>query len=230
MQAYQREFIQFALDQQVLKFGEFKLKSGRLSPYFFNTGLFSSGAALSRLGQFYSAAIRAHDLQFDLIYGPAYKGIPLGAAITISLARDHNVDVPYCFNRKEEKHHGEGGKTFGAPLEGRILIVDDVISAGISINESVEIINQQGAQTIAVLISLDRQERGLGLLSAAEEVNKRHNIDVYSIVKLEHVVTYLREKSGNEKVIDAISVYREEYGAKWNPLAVICSSKRNIFS
>lgn len=213
MYNYQREFIQFALNYDVLRFGEFKLKSGRQSPYFFNTGLFNSGDALARLGEFYARAIVANKIEFDLIFGPAYKGIPLGAAIAISFARTYERDVPFCFNRKELKNHGEGGTTLGAPLDGRVLIVDDVISAGTSVGESMALIEQSGACAAGVMISLDRQERGHGDLSAVDEVNQRHGIAVKSIVKLVNIVEYLTELGGKRDEITAIANYHARYGA-----------------
>jgi orotate phosphoribosyltransferase len=213
MQDYQRDFIEFALQHEVLRFGEFKLKSGRMSPYFFNTGLFNSGAALSQLGAFYARAIVASGVDFDLIYGPAYKGIPLGAAVAIAFANTYDRDVPYCFNRKEAKDHGEGGNTLGAPLCGRVLIVDDVISAGTSVNESMAIIELAGASAAAVMISLDRQERGQDNVSAVDDIVRRHGIPVYSIVTVLDIVKFLEESGGNDPEIKAITRYRSQYGA-----------------
>ena len=213
MQDYQRSFIDFALERQALRFGSFTLKSGRQSPYFFNTGVFDSGAALARLGEYYAAALLASGLPFDMLYGPAYKGIPLGAAVAISLSRDHGRDVPFCFNRKEAKDHGEGGNTLGAPLAGRVVIVDDVISAGTSVNESVAIIRAAGAEPAGVMISLDRQERGQGTLSAAQEVEQRHGMPVLSIVTLADVVSYLHERGDAGQDIAAIADYLGRYGA-----------------
>ena len=212
MHDYQREFIAFAVARGALRFGEFTLKSGRRSPYFFNTGAFDSGAALSRLGQYYAQAIVAQGLAFDVLFGPAYKGIPLGAAIAISLHRDHGRDVPLCFNRKERKDHGEGGDTLGAALRGRILIVDDVISAGTSVNESMQVIRAHGAGAVGVMISLDREERGGGLLSAAQEVEQVHAVPVGSIVGLRHVLEYLRERGDHAPELAAVEAYRNEYG------------------
>lgn len=212
MHAYQREFIAFALSRGALRFGQFTLKSGRVSPYFFNTGTFDSGAALAELGRYYADAIVAARLQFDLLFGPAYKGIPLGTAIAIALFRDHGRDVPLCFNRKEAKTHGEGGNILGSPLQGRVLIVDDVISAGTSVGESMALIGAAGAQAVGVMISLDRQERGRGTLSAAQEVEREHGIPVGRIVGLADIVDYLREKRGREHELAAIAAYRAEYG------------------
>ncbi len=211
--AYQREFIRFALDRGALKFGAYTLKSGRLSPYFFNTGVFDAGQALVQLGEYYAAAVMAKAPAFDMLFGPAYKGIPLGTATAIALAARHGRDVPLCFNRKEAKDHGEGGNTLGAPLRGRVLIIDDVISAGTSVNESVATIKAAGAIPCGVVISLDRQERGQGELSAAEEVLARHGIPVVSIVTLADIVEFLElDRAGNATEITAIAAYRAQYG------------------
>jgi orotate phosphoribosyltransferase len=212
MEGYQREFIQFAIAQGALRFGKFTLKSGRVSPYFFNTGAFDSGAALSRLGEYYAAAIAANDIAFDVLFGPAYKGIPLGAAIAIALYRDRGLDVPFCFNRKERKDHGEGGETLGAPLAGRVLIVDDVISAGTSVNESMGIIERAGARTVGVMISLDREERGGGGLSAAQQIERDHGIPVGNIVGLGTLLEYLRGEGDYQREVADMEAYRAEYG------------------
>ena len=196
-----------------LRFGSFTLKSGRQSPYFFNTGVFDSGSALRRLGEAYAAALIASGLEFDMLFGPAYKGIPLGAAIAIALDRDHGRDVPFCFNRKEAKDHGEGGTTLGAPLAGRVVIVDDVISAGTSVNESVAIIRAAGATPAGVLISLDRQERGQGERSAAQEVRERHGIPVFSIIGLTQIVEFLQLQGDQAELLSAVAAYRQQYGA-----------------
>jgi orotate phosphoribosyltransferase len=212
MRDYQKDFIDFALRHKVLRFGQFELKSGRLSPYFFNTGLFNSGVALGRLGEFYARAIVASGIEFDLIFGPAYKGIPLGAAISIAFANHFDRDIPFAFNRKERKDHGEGGTTFGAPLKGRVLIVDDVISAGTSVGESMAIIKNENAAAAGVMISLDRQERGSGDLSAVDDVMQRYEIPVHSLVTLVNIVEYL-EGSGDWKAeIERIIGYRSQYG------------------
>jgi len=209
---YQREFITFALAHDVLKFGEFTLKSGRQSPYFFNTGLFNSGRALAQLGDFYAQAIVANEIAFDILFGPAYKGIPLGSAIAIAFATSHDRDVPYCFNRKEAKDHGEGGNTLGAPLAGRALIVDDVISAGTSVGESMGIITAAGAEAAGVVIALDRQERGQENRSAVDEVRQRHGIPVFSLVTLVNIIEYLEESGGRSGDLEAIAQYRRNYG------------------
>jgi orotate phosphoribosyltransferase len=213
MQDYQREFLDFALERGVLRFGEFTLKSGRLSPYFFNAGLFNTGASLARLGRYYAQAIVDSGLAFDLLYGPAYKGIPLAAVTCAALADHHGRDVPYAFNRKEAKDHGEGGNIVGSPLQGRILIIDDVISAGTSVRESVDIINENGATPAGVIIALNRQERGKGEKSAIQEVEEVYGMPVASIVSLEHVIEYLQEKGDSGEHLARIQAYRETYGA-----------------
>ncbi|MDX1519467.1 MAG: orotate phosphoribosyltransferase [Gammaproteobacteria bacterium] len=212
MKEYQFEFIRFALEYEVLCFGEFTLKSGRKSPYFFNSGLFNDGHGLARLGEFYATAITGSGLEFDMIFGPAYKGIPLGTAIGIALAKQHDKNVPVCFNRKEEKDHGEGGNTLGADLGGRVLIVDDVISAGTSVNLSVDLITRAGAEPVAVAIALDRQERGSNELSATQQVEQDHGLKVISIINLDDLVQYLETVKGLEQHLDNIRRYREEYG------------------
>lgn len=209
---YQRGFLRFALDTGVLRFGEFKLKSGRLSPYFFNAGLFNTGASLGRLGRYYAEAIVAHKIGFDMLYGPAYKGIPLAAAVGISLAEQHQLDLPYAFNRKEAKDHGEGGQTVGSPLAGRVLILDDVITAGTSVRESVEIIEAHGAKAAGVVIALDRRERGNGERSAVDEVRDQFGIPVLAIVTLDDLVEYLGEGSEPNPYLEAVSDYRARYG------------------
>lgn len=213
MAPYQREFIQFALDHGVLRFGEFVLKSGRKSPYFFNSGLFSTGGSLARLARFYAAAITASGVDFDMLYGPAYKGIPLVAAVAMALNDTHGRDLPYCFNRKEAKDHGEGGVTVGAPLAGNVLLVDDVISAGTSTRESVSIIRAAGAVPVAAAICLDRQERGAGTLSAIQEIEQELGLRVVSIVSLEHLVEFLERDPGMGEELDRLRVYRATYGA-----------------
>ena len=197
----------------MLRFGEFTLKSGRISPYFFNAGLFNTGAQMARLGKYYAAAIAESGIEFDLIYGPAYKGIPLAAVTAVYLAEEHGRDLPFAFNRKEAKDHGEGGMIVGAPLEGKILVIDDVISAGTSVRESVDIIQASGAEFAGVVISLDRQERGQGEQSAIQEVESQYGVQVASIVGLADLVTYLSEKSGMEDDLKRVEAYREQYGA-----------------
>jgi orotate phosphoribosyltransferase len=212
MQDYQRAFIEFAIERGVLRFGEFTLKSGRSSPYFFNAGLFNSGGALARLGKYYAAAIENAGIPFDVLFGPAYKGIPLATTAAVSLATDFQRDVPYVFNRKEAKAHGEGGNLVGAELKGRILIIDDVITAGTAIREVMQIIEQAGATPAGVVIALNRMERGQGALSAIQEVERDYGMPVASIVTLNDVVAYLKEKGGMEPQILAIENYRKEYG------------------
>ena len=212
MQAYQREFIRFAIERGVLRFGEFTLKSGRTSPYFFNAGLFNSGSALAQLGRFYASAVIESGLDFDVIFGPAYKGIPLGAATAIALAEQHQRDLPWCFNRKEAKDHGEGGTLVGAPLTGRVLIVVDVITAGTAIREVMQIIRAQNAEAAGVLIALNRQERGQGELSAIQEVERDYRMPVISIVSLEQVLEYLADDVQLKQHLPAVQAYREQYG------------------
>ncbi|HDP88458.1 MAG TPA: orotate phosphoribosyltransferase [Thioalkalivibrio sp.] len=213
MKDYQQEFLAFAIDQGVLRFGEFTLKSGRVSPYFFNAGLFNTGGALARLGRYYAQALVDAGVEFDMLFGPAYKGIPLAAATAIALADHHGRDVPYCFNRKEAKDHGEGGNLVGAPLAGRVLIVDDVITAGTAIRESVDIIQAAGAAPAGVLISLNRQERGRGELSAIQEVERDYGLSVASIVGLDDLLAYLEDQPGElAGYVDKVQAYRAEYG------------------
>jgi orotate phosphoribosyltransferase len=208
---FRQEFIRFAIGEKVLSFGEFKTKAGRLSPYFFNAGLFNTGGALSKLAQFYAKAISASGLSFDMLFGPAYKGIPLVAAISIGLV-DAGRDVPFAFNRKEAKDHGEGGTVIGAPLQGEVLIVDDVISAGTSVRESVELIRGAGAKPCGVAIALDRLERGLGELSAVQEVRQTYNMAVISIATLDDLVGYLASDPAMTPQLEAVRQYRERYG------------------
>lgn len=208
---YKQDFIRFVLAQKVLKFGEFKTKAGRLSPYFFNAGLFHDGLALKQLAQFYAKAILGSGVAFDMLFGPAYKGIPLVAAISIALA-DIGRNVDFSFNRKEEKDHGEGGSVIGARLAGRVLIVDDVISAGTSVRQSVEIIKAAGATPCGVAIALDRMERGTGELSAVQEVERYYGMPVVSIAKLDDVVAYLESDSSLAGDLLAVTKYREQYG------------------
>lgn len=210
-QAFRREFIEFAVARQVIRFGEFKTKAGRLSPYFFNAGLFNDGESLRQLGQFYAKAIVAAGLQFDLLFGPAYKGIPLVTAAAVALS-EQGRNVPICFNRKEAKDHGEGGSTIGAPLAGRVLIVDDVISAGTSVRESVELIRDAGAQPCGVVIALDRMERGKTALSAVQEVARDFGIPAFSIATLDDLVAYLQSRGEMARELQMVADYRSKYG------------------
>lgn len=212
MQEYQREFIEFALAQDVLRFGEFELKSGRISPYFFNAGLFNSGAALAQLGRFYAAAIEQSGVEYDVMLGPAYKGIPLAATTAVALADHHGRDVPYAFNRKEAKTHGEGGNLVGAELSGRVLIIDDVITAGTAVREVMTLIEQHQAKPAAVVIALNRQEKGKGDLSAIQEVERDYGIPVVSIISLDNLLEYLTEKGHDNALLARITAYREAYG------------------
>ncbi len=213
MEQYQKEFIEFAIAKQVLRFGEFKLKSGRISPYFFNSGLFNDGKSLAELGKYYAAAVNNSGIAFDMIYGPAYKGIPLASTMAIAFQEQHQTNYPFCFNRKEIKDHGEGGITFGAEINGRVLIIDDVISAGTSIRESIEIINAKGGTTVAAVVAVDRQERGKSTLSAIQEVEQLHNIKVINIVSLDNIITYLLEHGEMPDHLDAINGYKQQYGS-----------------
>lgn len=212
MQPYQREFIEFAIDTGVLKFGEFDLKSGRKSPYFFNAGLFNSGVTLAKLGRFYAAAIENAGVEYDLILGPAYKGIPLAATAVVALANEYGKDVPYVFNRKEAKDHGEGGNLVGAPLQGRVLIIDDVITAGTAIREVMALISNAGATPAATVIALNRMERGQGALSAIQEVERDFGMQVLSIISLDDLVEYLAEQGNRKDELAKIQSYRSEYG------------------
>ena len=211
MSDFTQQFIEFALQKQVLRFGEFKTKAGRLSPYFFNAGLFNDGESLMKLGEFYAAAIQNSGVQFDMLFGPAYKGITLAASIAIALARQ-GLNVPYAYNRKEAKDHGEGGTIVGAPLAGNVLIVDDVISAGTSVRESVDIIRAQGATPCGVAIAIDRQERGQGELSAVQEVQRDNGIPVVSIANLAGLIRYLENAPELQAYKAAVEKYRSDYG------------------
>jgi len=212
MNQYQQDFIEFAISKDVLKFGDFKLKSGRISPYFFNTGLFNDGESLQRLGEYYSASIIDSHINFDMLYGPAYKGIPLVSTLAITLNLRHGRSVPFCFNRKEAKDHGEGGVILGAPLKNRVLIIDDVITAGTSINESMQLIQHANATASGVVIAVDRQERGTGEFSAIQEVEKRHNIPVISIINLNLLIEYIENNDRFSKYLNDIRKYQENYG------------------
>lgn len=213
MKAYQQEFLEFAIQQGVLRFGEFTLKSGRISPYFFNAGLFNTGAALAKLGQFYAAALEDAAVDYDVIFGPAYKGIPLASSLSVALYNDYQKDAPYVFNRKETKTHGEGGNLVGSPLEGKVLIVDDVITAGTAIREVMAIIEKAGnARASAALIALDRQEKGQGELSAIQEVERDFGIKVASIISLQHILAYVEQQEGLAQYAQTIQDYRDQYG------------------
>jgi orotate phosphoribosyltransferase len=212
MKDYQHDFIEFAISAGVLRFGEFTLKSGRTSPYFFNAGLFNTGEHLARLGRCYAQAIVDSGTEFDVLFGPAYKGIPLAAATSIALADHHQRNTPWCFNRKEAKDHGEGGNLVGAGLSGKIMVIDDVITAGTAIRESVEIIQAAEATLSGVVIALDRQERGRDQRSAIQEVEESLGITVTSIVSLAHLLEYLQNTPGQDENVAKITAYREQYG------------------
>lgn len=213
MRAYQIEFLETALELDVLRFGEFTLKSGRVSPYFFNAGLFNTGYAAAKVGRAYAAAVADCGIEFDMLFGPAYKGIPLVALTAAALAEHQGIDVPYAFNRKERKDHGEGGIIVGAPLSGRALIVDDVITAGTAIRESVEIIRAAGGQPAGIMIALDRQERGKGELSAVQEVQQQLGVPVASIITLEDLIEHLETSEEFGANLPTVRAYRERYGA-----------------
>lgn len=214
MENYKQQFIEFALARQVLKFGEFTLKSGRISPYFFNAGLFNQGADLARLGEFYAAALQDAGLQYDMIFGPAYKGIPIATAVSIALFNRFDINKPVCFNRKETKDHGEGGNLIGSPLRGKVLLVDDVITAGTAIRESMQIIQANEAQLSAVLIALNRQERGNGELSAIQEVERDYQCDVLSIIDFSDLMAFIETQPEYQQYLPAMRAYREQYGIK----------------
>ena len=214
MENYKQQFIEFALARQVLKFGEFTLKSGRVSPYFFNAGLFNQGADLARLGEFYAAALQDAGLQYDMIFGPAYKGIPIATAVSIALFNRCDINKPVCFNRKETKDHGEGGNLIGSPLRGKVLLVDDVITAGTAIRESMQIIQANEAQLSAVLIALNRQERGNGELSAIQEVERDYQCDVLSIIDFADLMAFIETQPEYQQYLPAMRAYREQYGIK----------------
>ena len=213
MSNFRQDFIRFAVQQKVLCFGEFKTKAGRLTPYFFNAGLFNDGTTLRNLSQFYAQAILASEVPFDMLFGPAYKGIPLAAGTAIALS-EQGRNVPYCYNRKEAKDHGEGGTTVGAKLHGRVLIIDDVISAGTSVRESIELIHAAGAQPCGVVIALDRMERGQGELSATQEVQRNYGIPVVSIATLDDLLDYLHSETGMVQNLPAVQTYRDRYVVK----------------
>jgi orotate phosphoribosyltransferase len=213
MHAFQREFIEFAVEREVLRFGAFTLKSGRTSPYFFDLGAIDTGAALAALGRFYAAVIAEHEADVDLVFGPAYKGIPIAAATTVQLAELHGLDMPWCFNRKEAKDHGEGGLVVGAPLAGRVLVVDDVITAGTAIREVAQIVEAAGAELASILVAIDRQERGTGEQTAVQQVEQELGVRVHAIVTLDDIVSYLEETGQHTEHLAAVVAYRHEYGA-----------------
>jgi orotate phosphoribosyltransferase len=213
MHAYKTEFIELAMTAGALKFGRFELKSGRISPYFFNSGLLTSGHAAAIVGRCYAAAAVASGINFDRIFGPAYKGIPLAALTAAALADNHGRDVPYCFNRKEAKAHGEGGNIVGAAVTDKVLIVDDVITAGTAVREAIDVIHAAGGRPAGVLLALDRQEKGIGPLSAVQEVEKAMQIPVVSIIRLEDLITHLAKAPDNTELRDSMVSYRQRYGA-----------------
>ena len=212
MKDYQREFIEFAIERDVLRFGEFTLKSGRLSPYYFNFGLFNTGSALARLGQYFAQALVDSGIECDVILGPAYKGIPLATAMAVALSEHHGIDMPYAFNRKEAKAHGEGGSIVGAELKGRVVIVDDVITAGTAIREVMTIIEAHEATPTATLIAIDRMEKGKGELSAIQEVERDYTMKVVSIISFDDVLDYLQESGSKLQQVAAMLKYREDFG------------------
>lgn len=212
MKDYQKQFIEFAIERGVLKFGEFTLKSGRTSPYFFNAGLFNKGSDLAKLGRFYAAALMDANVDFDVLFGPAYKGIPIATATAVALYDHHQKDTPYCFNRKEKKDHGEGGNLVGAELTGKVMLVDDVITAGTAIRESMEIVEANGASLAGVLIALDRQEKGKGELSAIQEVERDFGATIIAIVGLNDIIEFLKDDPAFNEHLPKVQAYREQYG------------------
>ena len=214
MKDFKSRFLHFVIDHEILKFGEFTLKSGRKSPYFFNAGLFNTGGKLAFLARCYADAILDSELDYDVMFGPAYKGIPLAATTVVALSSGHGIDKPYCFNRKEAKDHGEGGSIVGAPLAGRALVIDDVITAGTAIREAAQIISDNGATLAGIAVAMDRQERGTGTLSAIQEVEQDYGVPVISIIKLDHIIDYLEASHSGElqKHLPAVASYRAEYG------------------
>ena len=212
MKDYQAEFLDFAIQNEVLKFGEFTLKSGRISPYFFNFGLFQSGSSLAKLGDYYAQAIVDSGIEFDMLFGPAYKGIPLVAVVAATLYEKHGIDYPYAYNRKEVKDHGEGGSIVGAPLKGKVLVVDDVISAGTASREAAELVAENKAKLAGICISLDRQERGQGEKSAVQEIAETYGISVIYIIGLNQVIQYIETSQKDPELLNRISEYREKYG------------------
>ncbi|HEX7026821.1 MAG TPA: orotate phosphoribosyltransferase [Gammaproteobacteria bacterium] len=212
MQSYKQAFLEFAIQQEVLKFGEFRLKSGRMSPYFFNAGLFNTGQALGKLGRLYAQAIVEAGMNFDVLYGPAYKGIPLAVATAVALAEQHGKNVPYAFNRKESKNHGEGGNIIGGSLSGRVLIIDDVITAGTAIREAMAVIKASGGQPAGVIISLNREERGNGGRSAIQEIEEEYGVQIASIASFADLLDFMRSREDLQPYAGAMEVYRKQYG------------------
>jgi orotate phosphoribosyltransferase len=212
MHDYQRGFIEFTLEHGVLTFGDFTLKSGRRSPYFFNAGLFNTGRRLAGLGRYYAAAVVDSNVEFDVMLGPSYKGIPIASAAAVQLAEQFDRDVPWCFNRKEAKDHGEGGVIVGSPLEGRVLIVDDVITSGAAIREVMELVDAAGADVAGIVVAVDRQERGRGDLSAIQEVERDFGVDVFSIIGFDQIIEYVEESGRHAEHLEAIRDYRDEFG------------------
>lgn len=211
-QQYKQQFIEFCLKYEVIRFGEFTLKSGRISPYFFNAGLFNTGATIAQLGKFYAAAIQASGIEFDTLFGPAYKGIPLVTTTTIALEQEYNINKPFCFNRAVAKDHGEGGNIVGAPLHGRVLVVDDVITAGTAINLAVELIHANNAKLGGVCVALNRQEKGQSDISAIQEIEQEYGVSVISVINLDDLITYVKTNPKFELYLDNIQVYRDRYG------------------
>ena len=214
MENYKQKFIEMSIQIGALKFGEFELKSGRISPYFFNMGLFSTGQALKNIGDFYASALEESNIEFDMLFGPAYKGIPLASVMSASLFMNHDKDVPFVYNRKEKKDHGEGGRIVGPPLSGKIVIVDDVITAGTAIKEASQIIRETGAEISGIIIAIDRQEKGAGEYSAVQEASSKLGVPVISIVNLDQILAFVKNSSSElEDHVEAIESYRKEYGA-----------------
>ncbi|MAI81987.1 MAG: orotate phosphoribosyltransferase [Gammaproteobacteria bacterium] len=214
MENYKQKFIEMSIQIGALKFGEFELKSGRVSPYFFNMGLFSTGQALKNIGDFYASALEESNIEFDMLFGPAYKGIPLASVMSASLFMNHDKDVPFVYNRKEKKDHGEGGRIVGPPLSGKIVIVDDVITAGTAIKEASQIIRETGAEISGIIIAIDRQEKGAGEYSAVQEASSKLGVPVISIVNLDQILAFVKNSSSElEDHVEAIESYRKEYGA-----------------
>ncbi len=209
----QHAFIQFALVHNALRFGEFTLKSGRISPYFFNAGLFNSGVALATLGEFYARAIQNAGVSYDMLFGPAYKGIPLVSATAIAFANQASTDIPFCFNRKEIKDHGEGGIIVGAPLHGKVLIIDDVITAGTATRESIDIIEQAGATPAGIVIALNRQERGKTQLSSIQEIEQQYKIPVITIISIQDIMNFMSQSQELQEALMVMKTYQQEYGA-----------------